>query len=380
MTGPRLLFVFNDAGFFLSHRLPVARAARQAGFDVHVATPPSAAAERIAANGFGWHAIPLSRRSTRPLRELGTIRALMALYRQLAPDLIEHATIKPVLYGGLAARLTRRPAVVTWMTGLGYAFITSGRAASLGRRLLGRWYRWVLRRPGVRVIFENPDDRQIFLERGWVEPSGAHLIKGAGVDPAQFTPAPEPGGVPVVALPCRMLRDKGVGEFVAAARAVAEGGRAVRFALIGALDPGNPAAVSESVLRNWVDAGAVEWWGPRDDMPAVLRGATLVCLPSYREGLPKVLVEAAACGRAIVTTDVPGCREVVRDGVNGLLVPVRDAAALAKAIGELLDDPARRHAMGAAGRVLMEREFSEEQVVSATLEIYREVLGPCASS
>ena len=358
----------------------MARAAQHAGFEVHVATPPSAAAGRIAEGGFEWHSIPLSRRSAHPLRELGTIRALMSLYRRLAPDLIEHATIKPVLYGGLAARLTRRPAVVTWMTGLGYAFITSGRAASLGRALLGRWYRWVLRRPGVRVIFENPDDRQIFLDRGWAEPSAAHLIKGAGVDPVQFTPAPEPGGVPVVALACRMLRDKGVGEFVAAARAVAETGRPARFALIGALDPGNPAAVSESTLRGWVDAGAVEWWGPKDDMPAVLRGAAVVCLPSYREGLPRVLVEAAACGRAIVTTDVPGCREVVRDGVNGLLVPVRDAAALAEAIGQLLDDPARRRAMGAAGRVLMEREFSEERVVSATLGVYRDVLGPCASS
>jgi len=371
----RLLYVFNDAGFFLSHRLPVARAAAAAGYEVHVATPPGPSVAQVQGHGFGHHPIGLTRRGVNPGGELAAFAALARLYRRLRPELIEHATIKPVLYGGLAARLLRQPAVVSWMTGLGFVFISGGARATLVRRFVAAGYRAALDRPAAWVIFENPDDRDLFVSRGLASRDRARLIRGAGVDMDRFHPTPEPPGPPTVVLAGRMLRDKGVIEFVDAARALRSAGGTARFALVGSADPGNPAGLPEAQLRAWHAEGAVEWWGQRDDMPEVLSQAHVACLPSYREGLPKVLVEAAACARAIVATDAPGCREVVRHEWNGLLVPVRDAAALADALGRLLRDPAERARMGARGRTWVEQEFSEQHVIGQTLAVYAEAAG-----
>ena len=368
----RLLYVFNDAPFFLSHRLPVARAAAAEGYDVHVAAPPHPAAAALGQHGLTHHPIRLTRRGVSPGGEVAAVAAIVRLYRRLRPDLIEHATIKPVLYGGLAARVLRQPAVVSWMTGLGFVFISEGARVALLRRAVAAGYRTALQRPGSWVIFENPDDRDLFVARGLSHPGRTRLIRGAGVDMTAFHPVPEEPGVPVVVLPARMLRDKGVVEFVEAARALRSSGVVARFVLVGNADPANPAGLAEAQLRSWHDEGSVEWWGQREDMAAVLRGAHVVCLPSYREGLPKALVEAAASGRAIVTTDAPGCREVVRHEWNGLLVPVRDAAALAQAIGRLLRDPAERARMGARGREWVEERFSDRQVIRETLAVYGE--------
>ncbi|WP_333843179.1 glycosyltransferase family 4 protein, partial [Pelomicrobium sp.] len=220
------------------------------------------------------------------------------------------------------------------------------------------------------VIVQNPDDAAAVRRLG-VTPERIRLISGAGVDGELFSPRPEPDGAPVVMLASRLLWDKGVGEFVEAARRLAGRGR---FVLVGAPDPDNPASVSEADLRGWVSEGVVEWWGAREDMPAVLNQAHIVCLPSYREGLPKVLLEAMACGRPVIATDAPGCRDCVRDGDNGLLVPIRDAGALAGAIARLLDDPALRRRMGERGRERAVEEFSQERVIAATLAVYREAL------
>jgi glycosyltransferase involved in cell wall biosynthesis len=369
---PRLLYVFNDAGFFLSHRAPVAEAARKAGYEVHVATPAGAATEVIAGS-FPHHPIALSRRGTGPLREAVSVLELARLYRRLRPELVEHATIKPVIYGGLAARVVRAPATVSWMTGLGFVFISTGVRARVARGVVSSAYRVALHRPRSRVIFENPDDRALFTGLHLVPADRAELIRGAGVDMSRFRPRPEPPGPPLVILASRMLRDKGVEEFVAAARLLRARGEPARFALVGDSDPGNPASIPEGRLRGWGESGVVEWWGQRSDMPEVFAAAHVVCLPSYREGLPKVLVEAAASGRAIVATDVPGCREIVRDGSNGVLVPPRDAPALAAAIARLLDDAPERARMGARGRELAEREFALELVVQQTLAVYREL-------
>jgi len=371
----RLLYLFNDAPFFLSHRLPVARAAAAEGYEVHVATPPGPAAAALARDGLTHHPIALTRRGVNPAAQIASLLAIARLYRRLRPTLIEHATIKPVLYGGLAARALRQPAVVSWMTGLGFVFISQGASAALVRRAVAAGYRTALRRPGSWVIFENPDDRDLFVAAGLTEPGRTRLIRGAGVDMAMFHPTPEEPGVPVVVLAARMLRDKGVVEFVEAARRLRSSGAAARFVLAGAADPDNPAGLPEAQLRAWSEEGSVEWWGQRHDMAEVFRGAHVVCLPSYREGLPKVLVEAAASGRAIVATDAPGCREVVRDGWNGLLVPVRDAVALAEAIGRLLADPAERARMGARGRERVQDQFSDRQVIRETLAVYAEAAG-----
>ena len=379
MTAKKILFVVNDAPFFLSHRLPLALAARAVGYEVHVATPRSARVEIILSHGLQHHVIPLSRQGMRVFTELRSMAALWWLYRRLQPDLVHHVTIKPVLYGGLAARLAGVPAMVSAVTGLGYVFANqSGQAVRL-RRFVKEAYHLALGHPHSRVIFQNPDDQALFIGDGLVSPERASLICGSGVDLSVFASRDEPkGDPPVVMLASRMLWDKGVGEFVEAARCLRGEGVAARFVLVGDSDPGNPSAVPKEQLESWRDHRVVEWWGARDDMPATLAQAHLVCLPSYREGAPKVLLEAAACGRAIVTTDTPGCREIVKQGVNGLLVPVRDGVALAGAVRRLLDDPEERQRMGAAGRRRAEQEFAIEKVIESTLDLYRDLLTtPC---
>jgi glycosyltransferase involved in cell wall biosynthesis len=367
----RLLFVVNDAGFFLSHRLVLAEAARSSGYDVHVATPSGEGVERITAHGFPYHPLRLSRRGSRPWSEAASITALVGLYQRLRPQLVHHVTVKPVLYGSMAARITGVPAIVNAVSGLGYVFIASGALAGTRRRAVLAAYRVALRGRGTRVIFQNEDDRGLFVAAGLVPRERTVLIRGSGVDLSAYRPGPEPPGPPIVVLPARMLRDKGVGEFVEAAATLRTQGIAARFVLVGDTDAGNPAAIPADQLRAWQADGIIEWWGHRKDMPGVLAGAHVVCLPSYREGLPKALLEASAAGRPIVTTDVPGCREAVRQGENGWLVPVRESAALAERLRELILDPGMRARFGRRGREIAEAEFGVERVVAATLALYR---------
>jgi glycosyltransferase involved in cell wall biosynthesis len=265
-------------------------------------------------------------------------------------------------------------AVVNAVSGLGYLFLGSMRARLL-RPLVMRLYRLALRYRRSRTIFQNPDDRDLFVGAGLLRAEQAVLIRGSGVNCATFVPQAEPDGVPIVMLPARILWDKGVGEFVDAARRIRQHDARVRFVLVGDPDPGNPAAVPSAMLDAWMREGVIESWGHRRDMPGVLSSATVVVLPSYREGLPKALLEAAACGKPVVTTDVPGCREIVQHNVNGLLVPVRDAPALADAIRLLLQSPSLRQRFGRAGRLIVEREFAEHLVIEQTLGVYRRLLG-----
>ncbi|MFQ5773404.1 MAG: glycosyltransferase family 4 protein [Kiloniellaceae bacterium] len=371
---PTLLLTINDAGFFLSHRLPIAQAAAAAGYRVHVAAARSPAAETIAAHGLVFHPLPLSRRGLGPWREVRTFWSIYRLYRSLAPDLVHQVTVKPVLYGGLAARLAGVPAVVNAVSGLGYVFVDRGWKAGVLRSAIKAAYRIALAQRNGRVIFQNLDDREEFAAQGLVNPDASVLIKGSGVDLARFAPKPEPEGVPLVMLASRMLRDKGVGEFVEAARVLRKKGARARFVLVGDTDAGNPAAIARDRLKAWRREGVVEWWGHREDMPGVLAQAHVVCLPSYREGLPKILIEAAACGRPIVASDVPGCREIARAGDNALSVPIRDAEALARAIERLIADPDLRRRMGARGRSIAEAEFSVARVVRETLAVYNALL------
>jgi len=372
--GKRILYVGNDADYFLSHRLPLAKAAQSSGYDVHVATPDGSGVERIVGEGFTFHPILLNRMGISPFQEIKSLLDIYKLYRELQPALVHHVTIKPVLYGGMMARLAGIPAVVSTVSGLGYVFISRGFKAKLGRSIVKFLYRLALGHDNNVVIFQNPDDKNLFLGSGMITKGRVALIKGSGVDLRAFAPMAEPGAIPLIILASRMLWDKGVGEFVEAARLLQNAGIKARFALVGDTDPGNPAAVPTSQLEDWKRDGVVEWWGRRDDMPNVFAQAHVVCLPSYREGLPKVLIEAAACGRPIITTDVPGCREVVRDGENGLLVPIRDAVALATALRKLIEDPELRRRMGKKGRELAVTEFSVETVVNESLGIYRELI------
>jgi glycosyltransferase involved in cell wall biosynthesis len=374
-TRKKILFVVNDAPFFLSHRLPLALAAREAGYEVHVATPDSPLSGVIQKHGLHFHAIPLHRSSTRLWKELESFRMLLNLYRRLQPDLVHHVTIKPVLYGGVAARLAKVPAVVHAVPGLGHVFVQGGIKAKLLRGAVKRVYGYAFRHPHAKVIFQNPDDRRLMERAQLLSAADSILIRGSGVDMNTFIPVPEAEGPPVVVFAARMLWEKGVGEFVDAARQLREQKIEAHFILAGESDPGNPSAVPVWQLEQWHDSGVVEWWGACDDMPRIFSEAHIVCLPSYREGLPKVLIEAAACGRPIVTTDVPGCREVVRHEENGLLVPARNPTALAAALRRLITSAVLRQFLGQRGREIAVAEFALEKVVEQTLAIYREMLG-----
>ncbi len=371
---PRILFVDNDINSFYSYRIEVALAARDSGFEVHVAAPEGKAAEILRAKGLRYHPIPMTRSGLAPWKEFSTISTLFRLYRRVRPDLVHHLRLKPVLYGGLAAYGARVPAVVGLLTGLGYVFIAESRRARVMRELVVFGSKIAFRHANQRIVFQNPDDQGVFIQNRILPAAQTVLIKGSGVDVNTYVPTPEPEGVPVVVLASRMLRDKGVIEFVEAARELREAGVSARFVLVGDTDPGNPTAVSAEQLQAWADEGVIEWWGHRNDMREVLSQSNIVCLPSLREGVPKVLIEAAACGRAIVTTDAPGCREIVREGENGLLVPVRDSKALADALRLLIESAPLRALMAAKGREIAVDEFSVERVVNETLGVYRELL------
>lgn len=371
----KLLFLQTEDYTFWSHRLPFARAAKNAGYEVVVAAHEGVHGERIRAEGFRLVSLPWRRSGINPFYELYLVWRIVRLYAAEKPALVHQVTMKPVLYGTFAAALTGVPAVVNTFTGLGFVFISAGLKARALRAGIGAALRLALAKRGSRTIFQNKDDLALFTRSGYVAASRAILIRGSGVDTAAFAPSPEPEGVPLVVLPARMLWDKGVGEFVEAARALRARGVRARFALVGDADAENPAAVPAAKLAEWKAEGAIEWWGHRSDMAEVYRQASVVCLPSYREGLPKALMEAAAAGRALAAADVPGCREAVVHEDTGLLFPVRDAAGLAAALERLLGDGALRRRLAANARALAVEAFAEETVVEKTLAVYRMLLG-----
>ena len=377
----RLLLMLADAPFFISHRLPIALAAKAAGFEVHVAVPFAAEpVRRMRECGLVHHDIPLRRGARSVWGELRLIAAFARLVREVRPVLVHAVSLKPVIYGGLVARLLGVPAAVLAVTGLGYVFLRQGAGAALTRSLVKWLYRFALAHRHSRAVFQNPDDRDLFAKGGLVADRRIVMIRGCGVDTGAFAPAPEPDGAAIIVFPARILGDKGAHEFVAAARRLRGEGVAARFVMVGRTDPDNPTDVGEPAIRRWEAEGAVEWWGSRDDMAAVLGAAHVVCMPSYREGLPRVLIEAAACGRPIVTTDVPGCREIVRHEENGLLVPVRDGAATAAAIRRLIESPRLRQELGARGREIVLAEFSVERFVAETLAVYGQLVPALRSS
>ena len=371
---PRLLFIVNVDWFFLSHRLPVALAARDAGFDVHVATTLTGPASTLEGHGFTVHPIAIDRRSTGLLNAWTLWRDMVRLLRRVRPDITHLVTIKPVLIGGLAARWVGVPRVVAAISGLGFVFTARGLQARLRSALVSALYRIALARRGVRVIFQNGDDQALLQRHAGIADAQVVRIRGSGVDVSAWPVYPLPEGPPVVLMAARLLVDKGVHEFVDAARQL-RGRAGARFVLAGDVDPGNPTSVDEGQLIQWVHEGLIEWWGHQEDMPSTLGSAHVVVLPSYREGLPKVLIEAAASARAVVTTDVPGCRDAVDAWNTALLVPARDGDSLAAAVGQLLDDRARCASMGQAGRRLAEEAFDISRVIKQHLEIYEDTSG-----
>lgn len=369
-----LMFVVNVDWFFLSHRLPIALEAMRQGYQVHIATGLTDKLDELRRNGLVVHPLALDRSSAGFGNAWRTMGQLWQIFKAVRPDVVHLVTIKPVLLGGLVARMAGVPAVVAAVSGLGFVFMARGAKAAVRRWLVGALYRAALGHHNVKVIFQNADDLRSVVKVAHLPAAKVAMIRGSGVDLARYAHVPLPEGVPVVVLAARLLADKGVLEFVQAARLLMHRGCNARFVLVGTVDTANPTSFTEADVTAWVHDGVVEWWGHRADMPQVLAAARLVVLPSYREGLPKVLIEAAACGRAVVTTDVPGCRDAIEPGTTGVLVPARDAVALAKAIEDLIGDPARCQKMGSAGRSLAEKAFDIRQVVAEHLQIYLELM------
>ena len=372
---PILLYVVNIPRFFLSHRLPLALVARDAGFDVHVATSDadSESTRLIGEYGLHFHPLKLNQHGLNPLAELRAFWSLFTLYRRLQPNLLHHVSIKPVIYGGIAARLSGCSNVVHAMSGLGYIFVDQSAKAKLLDMLSRPAFKLALVGGKTRVIFQNPDDRQVFVEHGLVGQHKTRIIRGSGVDETVFRPcAEDTTEPPVVLFAGRLLWRKGIGDFVEMARRLR--GEA-RFRVVGYEEATSPLNVSSAQLASWQAEGLIEWLGARDDMPMVYRESNIVCLPStYGEGVPKVLIEAASCARACVTTDTPGCREIIGHGVNGLLVRPNDIDALADAVHRLIDNPAKRAEMGAAGRRLVLDGYTLRQVNDETIALYYELL------
>ncbi len=373
---PRLLFVVNVDWFFLSHRLSLALAAKNAGYDVLVAAADTGDGKTIEAHGLKFIPIPFSRKGTRLSSEMAILPRIFQLYRKLKPDLVHHVSIKPVIYGTMVSRLFPKIAVVNAIPGMGFVFSGDAKADKL-RHLVKAAYRIALGKKHMRVIFQNDADRNAFIQDKLIRQHKAVLIRGSGVDCNLFKPKPgkQKTETPIVLLASRRIRDKGIPEFVEAAAIVKADFPQARFVLAGMVDEGNPNAINAEELKSWQIQGHVEWWGHCENMVELISNATIVTLPTYYpEGVPRILIEAAACGKPIVTTNRPGCSDIVRDGINGLLIPEKDAAALAHALLTLLKSPELCDQYGKEGRKLTVAEFSEEIVVGETLRLYREML------
>jgi len=369
-----LLFVVTEDWYFCSHRLQLAVAAQKAGYNVAVVTQETSHGEEIRQAGLRLIPIKFQRSGRNPFSDLLTIRSLIKIYKSEQPDIIHHVSLKPVLYGSIAARITGIPNVINAMTGLGYVFSSEAFFAKLIRFLISPLLRYIFSAKNTMTIFQNRDDLKTLEDQNLVKHEQAVIIRGSGVDPDIYVPGKDNMAIPQIILVARMLWDKGVGEFVQAAKLLLAKGTQARFILIGDTDIENPAAISVEQLKTWQDEKSVEWWGRRSDVPEILQQSTIACLPSYREGMPKFLLEAASAGLPIVTTDVPGCREVVIDGENGYLVPPRNPEALADAIEKLLDDKTLRREMGRKGRALAEREFGIDKIVEETISLYQRIL------
>ena len=372
---PKLLYLVTEDWAFCSHRLPMARAARAAGYEIIVATRVEAHRARIEAEGFRVHALDWRRRGNGPLATLRAVLDIAALYRRERPDLIHHVAMKPVIVGGLAAWLAGRKAVVNALTGLGYVFIGESPVKLPIRAVI----RFVLKRPGSRLLLQNHDDARFLVSRGFADPERLTVIRGSGIDIGHYAPLPEPDAGPVtVAYVGRMLEDKGIPTLVEAHRRVRERGVDLRLLLVGTPDPENPTTVTEATLRDWTTRPGLEWRGAVADVRTVWKDAHFAVLPSRREGLPKSLLEAASCARALVATDVPGCREIARAGENALLVPPDDPQALAEALETLATDAPLRARFAGVSRALVVSDLAAGPVGARTVELYQTVLNGAA--
>lgn len=369
MTAPRLLYVVTEDWYFLSHRLPMARAAKAAGYEVHVATRLNKGKAAIEEEGFTPHALSWQRGSLSPTHSLAGVAELRKLLRALKPDILHNISLKPVLLGGIASLGLSSVAVVNSLTGLGTLFIGEARVRGATRRLVRFALSRLLRRGRSKTVVQNPDDRAFVVGLGVLE-ENIVLIGGSGVDTHLLTPLPEPPPPVTAAYVGRMLADKGVPTLIEAFSSLGRRGVALNLLLAGDCDKENPGSLAPEQLREFASLYGIEWLGHVPDIRTVWARANFAVLASRREGLPKSLLEAAACGRAMVATDAPGCREIAIEGVTALTVPVDNADALAKAMERLASDADLRKRFAANARALVESKFSADAIGKATVALY----------
>jgi len=372
---PKILLTANTDWFLYHFRYALIHDLIDQGFDVTLVSPAGKYVQRFLDDGISWTPWMLRRRSVAPWIELISLCHIAHLYRRERPDIVHHHTIKSVLYGSLAASYAGIPGIVNSISGRGYIFSGGDGMSRTIRRLIRPFYCLALREASSAVIFENQADQNFFIESGFVSSERVHLIEGVGADPERFSPTPEPDdSTVIIIMVARTLWEKGVGVFVDAARLLQKR-LPVRMVLVGEPDPGNPRSLKMKALEAWHRQGIIEWWGWQQDMERIYQQCHIVALPTmYGEGVPTALLEAAACARPVVATDMPGCRSVVHHEKNGFLIPPNDPLALAQALERLALDPALRMSMGAAGRQIVLERFTHTQINQATLQVYWRLL------
>jgi len=363
----KVILFANTDWYIFNYRLPLARALKKEGNEVILMSPPGRYSHLLEQEGFRWLSFPLERKRMNPFAEIMTIIQLFFILKSEKPGAVHFFTIKPVLYGSFAAHICGVPKIINAITGLGYIF---SNANLILRNLVLCLYRISLHK--TSVIFQNPADLDIFVTNKLISKNQAYLIPGSGVDTEIFHLTQEPSGIPVIMLASRLLRSKGIPEFVEAARQIKHENISARFVIVGEPYTDNPDSIMQDELNGWQNEGTIELWGWHDDMADVISKASIVCLPTtYFEGLPRLLIEAGACGRPVVTTDIPGCRMVVINGENGIIIPPGDINALIIALKSLIQNSEMRHAMGHRNREIVERNFSIDMIISKTLELYK---------
>lgn len=371
-----ILFVVTEDWYFFSHRLPLAVAAKERGFNVVLAARFTS--HELEIQRLGIQTVPLkwlNRSSMSLLRELVTFLEILSVYRKVRPSLVHHVALKPVIYGSMAARLLGIHARVNALGGLGFVFTSDRSLALILRPLVTSIFRFIFNDKYGQLILQNTDDFFLVEKKMGVNKKYMRLIRSAGVDTNQYRERSLPEGIPIAMFASRMLWDKGVGEFVLAAEILLKQGVTCRFVLVGNPDTENPNSVSMDQLNKWKHSGVIEWWGHCNDMPSTLSQASVVCLPSYYgEGIPKVLIEAMSCARPIITTNMPGCRELVPSNKNGLLVQPRDPVSLSNALALVLSSKSLRQEMGGEGRKIAEAEYSIVRVIRETFNLYEYLL------
>jgi len=378
LNNKKLLFLVTEDWYFMSHRASLAATLKSAGYEIALVTQTDQYQQKIHDLDIDLAPICFPRSLKRPWQDVLTCIGIFRAYRKIKPDIIHHVSLKPIVYGSLMLALgagtAKNPVVVNAFTGLGFVFTSDKFSARLIRGILIPMLKMLTGGKNSYLLFQNEEDKQTMVELGVASADHCYLIPGSGVDVHEYRPQDEPGGVPVLMLVSRMLYDKGVEDFVHAVRLVKGQGIEARFVLVGDTDPENPAAIPVDILQTWSDEGMIEWRGRQENMPEVYSQAHVVVLPSHREGFPKTVIEASACSRPVITTDVPGCRDAISPDETGLLVPVKDPVALADAMIDLINNQEKRTRMGKAGRKLVEEKYSTDIINSQFLDLYNNLM------